>query len=239
MKLKLFENFQKDDTFIQEVKDCFQDLIDEGDVEIGDSDDWGDYDIVLHCILPTNEVETNSYDKFINQNKLYNDGLTSINNCVERLKQYSNYEFDLDFDYHTNDDATCSFFLQFKKGKSVRGDFYKIINGYVSIDYDDLRNLLKLPQSTEIKLYTGSVGKRIAIYFRTVERFEEQKDSLIQNIRKLEIDGEKFISKIDWNPSSFHSKGKLTDHQFGNSLDSYHRTLYRIEFSINPKIKIQ
>lgn len=40
MKLKLFENFQKM-TFIQEVKDCFQDLIDKGDVEIGDTDDYG------------------------------------------------------------------------------------------------------------------------------------------------------------------------------------------------------
>jgi hypothetical protein len=235
--LKLFEELEGHE-FVEQVKDIFSDLIDDDKCEIEDVDDWGDYDIVLGCKLPNADIETISYNKFIQQSKLYYEDLNNIDSCVERLKKHSDFDFTLDYDLYSNSDETSYLILMFKEGKSQIGQFYrKNLNGSISLDKSELKNLLNLNKtSTTIRVVGGSYGRRLhrdpwwtlprlSIQFVNNASLEEHKESLIVNIRKLKIEGEQFIFPISW------GKSRLVDYQTQGDGKT-------IEFGINPKIDI-
>lgn len=242
MKLKLFETFSSNDAFIQSVKDCFQDLIDDGlSYILSDESDFPDFDIVINCDLPPNDIETTSIDKFFNQNKMFSDSLQQVSNCLERLKQESPDEFDLEFEFGENDDKTCYLILLFKQGASKRGEFYKTTaDGSILIDKDDLRKVLGIPQSSEISRSSGSSGKRISIYFRTEEELDEYKDSVINKMCELKVGDDLLLSEIDWegwkNKKDL-SKYKIFKNQSRSRGDYYSAKIHYIEFGLNPDIK--
>jgi hypothetical protein len=239
MRIKLFESFENED-FIQVVKDCFQDLLDDSNADILDSGQFPDYDIVIDCYLPPNEVETNSFDRFFNQNKTYMDSLTQVKNCLDRLKQELNDEFDLEFESGENDDKTFYLVLLFKKGEPKIGEFYKVsADGRISIDKDDLRKVLNIPQSSEISRSSGSSGQRISIYFTTEEKLDEYKESVIDKMCKLKVGDEILVAEIDWEgwkDSKNISKFKIFKNQ-SRGNNRWSQKIHYIEFGINPNIK--
>lgn len=224
--LKLFEELEGDE-FVEQVKDVFSDLIDDDKVHIEDVEDWGDYDIVIGCILPNSDIETISYDKFIQQSKLYYEALNNIDSHVERLKKHSDFDFTLDYDLYSNSDETSFLVLMFKEGKSQIGQFYrKNLNGSISLDKSELKKLINLNKtSTTIRVVGGSYGKRLSVQFVNNTSLEEYKESLIVNIRKLKIEGQQFIVPISW--------GGLRKIDFKIQDDGK-----TIEFGINPEIDI-
>lgn len=87
------------------------------------------------------------------------------------------------------------------------------------MDKSELKKLLNLNKtSTKIRVVSGSYGKRLSI------QFEEYKDSLIVNIRKLKIEGKQFIVPISWGGS--------------REIDFKIQDGKTIEFGINPEIDI-
>ena len=71
MRIKLFENF-KNEELLQIVKDCFQDLLDEGFAEIADSEEFiEEYksSVIICCTVPKDETESNSLIVFIIKRK--------------------------------------------------------------------------------------------------------------------------------------------------------------------------
>ena len=70
MKLKLFEEFKGNPDLLQNVKDCFQDLIDDEIVIISDNDQLiEDYKevVCLFCELPSEETVTSNFEEFFEE----------------------------------------------------------------------------------------------------------------------------------------------------------------------------
>lgn len=228
-KLKLWEAWrtEESDEFVEQVKDVFIDLIDDDKAQIEDSEDWGDYDIVIGFKLPNADIETISYDKFLQQSKLYYDALNNIDSLVERLKNHSEYDFTLDYDHYSNSDETSFLILMFKEGKSQISQFYRRnLNGSISLDKSELKKLTNLNKtSTTIRVVGGSYGKRLSIQFLNNASLEKYKESLIASIRKLKIEGKQFIVPISWGGS------RKIDFKIQDDGKT-------IEFGINPEIDI-
>jgi len=237
MRIKLFENFENT-SFIQNVKDCFYDLIDDGIAQILDKEDWESYDIVLDITLPANEVESASYHKFFDQSKEYFEKLNVVNDCIERLKIHNGESFDLEYDFGTNDDRTCSLVLMFKKETSEVGGFYKISpDGSVLLDKDGLRELLGIPKSTEFRRYSGSYGKFLAIYFKNQETLDDHKKKVIDIMCNLKINDKPFLTESEITGYRGGDVSKKRKYEIYSPRYEGDKQVNYISFHLNDEIK--
>jgi hypothetical protein len=239
MRIILFEDFNGKN-FATSVKDCFQDLIDDGRANIV-TDYSDDFDITIEVILNTYEIDTNSFDKFVNQHQLFNQELQEIYSVVQRVKEDYTDDFDLSFEYVTNSDDTITLFLCFSEALAPKGDFYKLNPDGVSIDRDELKKILNLPKSCTFGHSVGSNSERFRIYFSNPELLDEYQKDVIEKMSNLKVGTQQLLAPTTWD---FAGKNKDTykvfkNHDTGNSrytsiLDLKHF----IDFSINPELKL-
>lgn len=242
MRIKLFENFDGRIEFSQAVKDCFQDLLDDSKAEIQNTTDFGEYDAVIECFLPPKNLETNSFSKFISHEKKYHDSLLEVNHCIERLRQVADVEFDFEYELYENGDKTCSIVLLFSIGSENRGQFYKVNpDGKVSIDYDDLKNILGIPSSTDFSRSTDGKKQTLKIYFKTPEAIDEDGYELIEKMLKLKVGDKDLVTERDWTYSYPPTKKDLAKFKIRKNQDKsgggyYAPKVHYIEFSLNPEL---
>ena len=101
MKLKLFEEFKGNPDLLQNVKDCFQDLIDDEIVEIMDSDNMVDEyksTVCLYCNIPSDKIDTSSFDVFFESKEKIFNTLLDIKKCANRLHHIHTKEIDINFE---------------------------------------------------------------------------------------------------------------------------------------------
>ena len=242
MKIKLFENFQEGE-LLQAIKDCFQDLLDDDKAEIQNyTDSFGEYDAVIICFLPPKDLETNSFSKFISQEKTYHDSLLEVNHCIERLRQVAEVEFDFEYELYEHDDKTWQLVLLFSIGSENRGEFYKINpDGKISIDYDDLKKILEIPSSTYFSRSTDGKKQTLKIYFKTPEKIDEDGPDVIEKMLKLKVGDKDFVTERDWNYSYPPTKKDLAKFKIRKNQDKpggeyYSPKVHYIEFSLNPEL---
>jgi len=128
MRIKLFENFKNDD-LLNNVKDCFQELIDEDIAEIADSEQFIEEfksSIIISCTIPSGESSSTSFDSFYSQKKKHFDLLTEVKNCIDRLKQVHNNDVDVNFEHYSDSDGDFQIDFYISEGIGKSGDFWKI-----------------------------------------------------------------------------------------------------------------
>lgn len=242
MRIILFEDFNGKN-FATSVKDCFQDLIDDGRANIV-TDYSDDFDITIEVILNTYEIDTNSFDKFVNQHQSFNQELQEVYSLVQRVKEDYTDDFDLSFEYVTNSDDTITLFLCFSEALAPKGDFYKLNpDGRVSIDRDELKKILNLPKSCTFGSSIGSGSEKFRIYFSNPELLEENEKDVIEKMSNLKVGTLQLVVPTTW---GFAGKsGDKTiykvfkNYDTGNSRYSSMLDLkHFIDFSINPELKL-
>lgn len=168
--LKKF-NESKESDFYNDIQDCFIDFIDRDDVYIKNNDD--------HIILSFFMKEKPEDQNVSNLKKFYQENLSIINEIeigFKRLKDiYPNFHYETNF-YGSE--------LYFEIYENVEeGDFYKRSGDLIILDYDKIRDILKLDK--EVKISLSSDGSYDYTVNRTIRnliiKFKDQ-DHYIKNV---------------------------------------------------------
>lgn len=246
MKIKLFENFEKNE-LLQSVTECFQDLIDDEIVEIAnDLDDSFKQSVVLSCSVPNFKTESNSFDDFFSLKKKHFEVISEIMSSLERVRKHHNDTVDINFEYYDNEDY-LQIDLYINEGDPEVGDFWKISkDGLIRIDYDKLKKHLKLPNNCQISMSSTGSNKILSIYFKTEEDLELFKDKIIKFLSEVKIQDKNIIEKRDWvyPASKPEDKGEYkiyknyNRHRSTGYYDNKKDIVHYISFSLNSKLNI-
>jgi hypothetical protein len=193
MKLKLFENFIDEDELLQSIKDCFQDLLDDDDVQIEEVT----ISTIQLCFFTPEYQTTYTFENYFDFYKNKFDFILNVKNCVERLKKM--YDGDLDFSFEEYD-RNDQFIISISKGSSQVGDFWKITpDEMLRFDFNKLREYLNLSTKNEINLASSGSGyKVIDIYFKSVEELDELKESVIKKLIDYKINNKDLFTEKAW-----------------------------------------
>lgn len=249
MRIKLFENFDTSELF-QSVKDCFQDLIDDDVVEFVDNTELTEEfksSIVIYCNLPKDTIDSSSFDDFFNQKKSHFNTLSEVKSCLETLKQHHHDIIDINFEYSEYEDGSLQIVLYITEGSPEVGDFWKISkDGLLRLDYEKLKNHLKLPENCRISMSSTGSNKILSIYFKTEEELESHKEKLIKDILDFKINGKEITAPMEWvyPASKPDDKGRYkiyknyNRHSSTGYYDNRKDIVHYISFSLNPEFNI-
>lgn len=252
MRIKLFENF-KNEELLENVKDCFQDLIDDDIAEIADSEEFTEEfksSVIISCIIPSDKSSSTSFDSFYNQKKNHFDIITEVKNCVDRLKQVHNNDVDVNFEYYSDSDENLQIDFYISEGIGKIGDFWKISNdGLVRLDYDKLIDVLKIPKVEFSRSFSGKIGGNdsysLGVYFKNESELDKYSKKLIDDMLNLEVDGKKLVADHKWSYSTSTgdeiSKYKIyreyNRHRSTGYYDTKKDIVNYIDFGLNPELK--
>lgn len=197
MRLKLFENFIDEDELLQVIKDCFQELLDDDNIEIDEIDNPNGKNSIQLCFFTPEHQTTYTFENYFDFYKNKFDFILNVKNCVERLKKM--YDGDLDFSFEEYD-SNEQFIISISEGSSQVGDFWKITpDEMLRFDFNKLREYLNLSVKNEIHLVTsGSEYKAIDIYFKSVEELDELKESVIKKLIDYKINNKDLFTEKAW-----------------------------------------
>ena len=234
--LKKF-NESKESVFYDDIQDCFIDFIDRDDAYLEKEVDY----IILSFFMKEKPEDQNVG----NLKKFYQKNLSIINEIeigFRRLKDiYPNF-------YYKSEIWDSE--LYFELFENVEeGDFYKKSGDLIILDYNKIRDILKLDKevtfSTEDYLYIDF--KNRDHYIKNVYRgnFPNTNDMLIEHIENYNIDKMKLASEFDKlviddkrliNSISDVKKGEVV--RYYNERGGSSETKWEIALVLNKDLKI-
>lgn len=246
MRIKLFENFNKVE-LTNNVKEIFQDLIDDGFVEMQNPNDEPIHQniVYLYVLIPTDDVSSNNFDKLFGQKKRHFSVFQELKNSIDRLKIAHNEPIDVDYEYYENADGDSVIELYISEGETTGGDFWKSSNdGLIRIDYDDLKDHLKLPKNVNIGISSDGRQKILNFYFKTEEELEIYSKGLIEQMLKIKIQDKEMVAEYTWAYGGFsggeRSKYKIYKNHNRHTSTGYYDTrkdiVHYISFGLNKDL---
>jgi hypothetical protein len=239
MRIKLFENF-KNVELLQNVKDCFQELIDD-DIAYIPEDAPDDFEsIIISLTIPKAEsqgfVMSNTFEEFFQKKEKEFKLISEINNCIERLKKQHDETIDTNCEIYDGNNGNLQIDIEISEGEPEIGEFWKIgKNGTIRLDYQKLKKYLNIPSDVRISISSGGTKvKYLSFHFKNDEEFESNKESLIKNISDIKINGVELTSDHEW---VYPSNGK-SRYQIQKKYDKIsRRQVYDyISFFLNPEL---
>lgn len=240
MRIKLFENF-KNVELLQNVKDCFQELIDDDIAYIPEDVPDDVESIIISLTIPEagrqEFVMSNTFEDFFQKKEKEFKLISEINNCIERLKKQHDETIDTNCDIYIDGSENLQIDIEISEGEPEVGEFYKIgKDGIIRLDFEKLKKYLNIPSNVKISISSGGTNvKYLSFYFKSEEEFESNKESLIKNILNIKIKGVELTSDHEW---VYPSKDK-TRYQIQKKYDKiYRRQVYdHISFFLNPELE--
>jgi len=234
--IRLFENFNEEE-FINSIKDCFSDLLDDDIVEIDIDED----EVVVWMSIKTNFRTTNIND-FFNSKEIEMNILKGVKLALERITSIYDIDYDVDCEFDVGDND-YQLILRLNPGDPKEGEFYKETKHGVKINYSKLQEILNLPSNVDISLSSSS-GYHLNFRFRSESELEKYKDKLIEDFMKLKIDNKPLAGNTKWSWST--STGaeiapyKIYKNYKRNYVGSRGRgeeTVNSVEFGLNNKLQ--
>lgn len=249
MRIKLFENF-KNEELLENAKECFQDLFDEDIAELADSEQFAEEyksSVIICCTVPCDKTSSSSFDNFFNQKKKHFDVLSKIKESLERLRKAHTEEIDINFDYSEYSDGDLQIDLYINEGTPESGDFWKIgKDGLLRLDFDNLKEYLKIPKNCTITMSSTGINKLLNIYFKNQEELESYQKKTIEDFLNIKINGVELTSSTNWvyPPSKPEDAGRYKIHKNYNRhrstgyYDNKKDIVNYIQFCLNPEFDI-
>jgi len=208
IKIKLYESFDNNE-FLDNVKDCFQDLIDDDIVSIesiGDSE-YCPKDTISLCCNIKRHKDTLSFDEFYKSCTEYFDTITHFKKCLDRL--YMENKNDVDVNYIFYEDVEYNFIeLHLSELKTTIGDFWRKmpvswnLKQEIRIDKFKFIEFFSLPSDTKITITSSGDEDYISVFFINSDILEEHSDILIKKITSTKIEDIDF-TKVGKNKSEY------------------------------------
>ncbi len=247
MRIKLFENF-KNEELLQIVKDCFQDLLDEGFAEIADSEEFiEEYksSVIICCTVPKDETDSSSFDSFYNQKKKHFDIISQIKNCLDRVRQAHTEEIDINFEYGADGNGDLQIDIYINEGSPESGEFWKIgKDGMLRLDFENLKEYLKLPKGCKISMSSTGRNKLVSIYFKSAEELESYQERVIGEFSSIKIHDKDLAVSNEWVYPAYRPEDKAkykiyknyNRHRSTGYYDNQKDIVHYIEFALNPEL---
>lgn len=235
MKLKLFEEFKGNPDLLQNVKDCFQDLIDDEIVEVMDNDNMVDEyksTVCLYCNIPSDKIDTSSFDVFFESKEKIFNTLLEIKKCANRLHHIHTKEIDINFEMENENDVS----IYISEGIPEVGDFWKIkTNGLVKLDFDKLKSFFELP-ILNCSMSTNGTNYFLYIYFKDKEDLDSYGSELINKMLSFKINEVDIVSSED-KKEKYKIFRDYNTHRSTGYYDNKKEIVNYIEFTLNSNLK--
>lgn len=248
MRIKLFENFNNPE-LLDNIKDIFQDLSDDDIVSIHTRYTQNEYDIpentvMLFVYIPSDIVNSNNFEKLFDQKQKHFHIFQEVKNCIDRLKIAHNDSIDVYCEYYEDSDQNYVLELHISEGETTGGDFWKLSNGLIRIDYDELKEYLKLPKNVNIGMSSDGRQKILGFYFKTAEDLDNHTKDLIDQMLKIKIQDKEMVADYTWTYGGFsgddRSKYKIyknyNRHRSTGYYDNREDIVHYISFGLNKDL---
>lgn len=249
MRIKLFENFNNPE-LLDNIKDIFQDLSDDDIVSIHTRYTQNEYDIpentvMLFVYVPSDIVNSNNFEKLFEQKKKHFSIFQEVKNCIDRLKIAHNDSIDVYYEYYEDSDHNYVLELHISEGETTGGEFWKLSNdGLIRIDYDELKEYLKLPKNVNIGMSSDGSQKILGFYFKTAEDLDNHTKDLIDQMLKIKIQDKEMVADYTWTYGGFsgddRSKYKIyknyNRHRSTGYYDNREDIVHYISFGLNKDL---
>lgn len=221
-----FLESNNNDELSNNVKDIFQELIDDGYAEIINSDVYDTKGVVISINIPNDHVASNNFDNFFNQKKKHFSVFQSIKDCIDRLKSAHIEEIDVNYDYYEDAEHNYVIDIIITEGSVESGYFWKIDNdGLIRLDFDDLKEYLKLPKNVSIGMSSDGRRKLLAIYFKTEEELESYSKDIIEKMLNIKINDKELLEDYEWSYST-RSGAEMSKYKIYKNYDRHRSTGY-------------
>ena len=248
MRIKLLENFNNRE-LLDNIKDIFQDLSDDDIVSIHTRYTQNEYDIAQNTVMifvyiPSDSVNSNSFEKLFDQKQKHFHIFQEVKNCIERLKIAHNDFIDVFCEYYEDSDHNHILELHISEGETTGGDFWKIVSDNIRIDYDELKEYLKLPKNVNIGMSSDGSQKILSFYFKTEEDLDAHTKDLINQMLKIKIQDKEVVADYTWTYGGFsgddRSKYKIyknyNRHRSTGYYDNREDIVHYISFGLNKDL---
>ena len=237
-RIKIFEDFTTGSDLYNNIKECFQDLIDDGIVELEIVDN--EIDISFEIKAP--QIDTNDVHEFFEEKEKEFKFLNEIRLCLKRVEAMSE-DIQTTFSYQSDDDGSGFLEIFVGEGLGKSGEFYKIRpNGDVKLNFKKIKELIGLPPHTNVYM---SSGPTIYFGFKTKEELDKYKDQVLAIIPKFKIEDDNFIvefpqrtlqSVLGKNEEPIPVWNKIRREHNTGRKNSYPQDIVNdIEFALNKK----
>lgn len=230
------------------IKDIFQELIDDGYVEFAPTNDaYQSRGIFLSINIPGDHIDTSKFDVFFNAKKKHFEVLKNVKECIDRLKSSNIEDIDINFEYYEIEDFNYAIDLIISEGSVESGDFWKIDNDdKIVIDYSDLKEYLNLPKSVKVGMSSDGSQYILSFYFKTGEELESYSNDLIKDMIDYKIIDKDLVADYTWSYGGFsgneRSKYKIFKdydrHRSTGYYDTQTDIVHYISFGLNKDLNI-
>lgn len=235
MRIKIFENFDSNELLLN-VKECFQELVDDGISECHLNTDDENIVIVYNCFDSINA--SGNFDDLYSEKEKEFSIYNRIYKTLKKLESLHNTEIQYDYDATENSDGSISIDLYIREGILKKGEFWQLTPfDVIKFNYKSLIKILELPPNVKISTSTTGIQSMMIFSFINADSLESNKESLIENFNKLSIDGVKLNAPFNWSTNEPEVPFKIYKIASHNSYRGRVEAVNNISFGLNKDMK--